>query len=198
MMRLQSRHKAGEDKYLDLDAYMTDPRSTKALIAIEQIPQRLWEPCCGDGTGMVTPLREAGYHIECSDVEDYGFPCTFPGLILDGQHPPGIEGIVTNPPYRLALDFIEAALAIVPYHAWLLRTNFLESMGRLPFFRDHPPARVWISSRRLPMMHRYGWTGPTAASNTAFAWFVWDAASEQKGKLGWFDWRQPEEWRAAA
>ena len=104
--------------------------------------------------------------------------------------PGGLVGaIVTNPPYCLALEFIQKALRDVPVSAWLLRTNFLESVGRLSFFRAHPPARIWISSRRLPMMHRHGWTGPRAASNHCFAWFVWDDCAKRTGQLGWFDWK---------
>jgi hypothetical protein len=78
-----------------------------------------------------------------------------------------------------------------PDLALLLRTNFLESTARLPFFRAHPPARVWISSRRLAMMHRHGWTGPTAPSNTCYGWFIWDASDARKCTFsgGWFDWR---------
>jgi hypothetical protein len=33
---------------------------------------------------------------------------------------------------------------------------------------------MWVSSRRLPMMHRFGWDGPRATSNTCYAWFIWD------------------------
>jgi len=109
---------------------------------------------------------------------------------LTAKPPPGVRGIVTNPPYKLAIKFAEKALRETDYLALLLRTNFLESTARLPFFRKHQPARIWISSRRLPMMHRHGWEGPRAPSNTCFAWFVWDAQSEQKRVVDWFDWRQ--------
>jgi hypothetical protein len=33
---------------------------------------------------------------------------------------------------------------------------------------------IWVSSRRLPMMHRVRWAGPISTSNHAFAWHVWD------------------------
>jgi hypothetical protein len=88
------------------------------------------------------------------------------------------------------MRFAEKALREAPYLALLLRTNFLESTARLQFFRKHQPARIWISSRRLPMMHRHGWQGPRAPSNTCFAWFVWDAHSDQKRVVDWFDWKQ--------
>jgi hypothetical protein len=130
-----------------------------------------------------------GQHVETADIVNYGFERTFAGDILQGQFPGGIEGVVTNPPYNRAPDFIKASLAVVPFSAWLLRTNFVESTSRLSFFRAHPPARAWISSRRLPMMHRYGWTGPKAASNTAYEWFVWQQGSTTT-TVGWFDWKE--------
>jgi hypothetical protein len=65
----------------------------------------------------------------------------------------------------------------------------LESTARMPFFKKHRPARIWISSRRLPMMHRHGWEGPRAPSNTCFAWFIWDNNAEKDCVVDWFDWR---------
>jgi len=94
--------------------------------------------------------------------------CTSGIDYLSAQVPTGVEALVTNPPYKLAVRFAEKALGEVPYLALLLRTNFLESTSRLPFFRRSPPARVWIASRRLPMMHRHGWQGPRAPSNTCY------------------------------
>jgi hypothetical protein len=35
-------------------------------------------------------------------------------------------------------------------------------------------ARVHVFRKRLPMMHRDGWTGKRASSGIAFAWFCWD------------------------
>jgi hypothetical protein len=90
----------------------------------------------------------------------------------------------------LAEKFIRKAITDgYHYHDWLLRTNFLESASRLPFWRDHPPSRIWISSRRLPMMHRLGWAGKKSSSNVSYAWMVWEAASADRCKLDWFDWR---------
>lgn len=153
------------------------------------MPRRLWEPAAGDGA-IVQPLRAGGFDVVATDIADYGEESITPGVdYLKEALPPGVEGIVTNPPYRRAVEFARKALGEVPYLALLLRTNFLESTGRLPFFRKHPPARVWVSSRRLPMMHRHGWAGPTAPSNTCFAWFVWDRSAAEKGVIGWFDWR---------
>jgi hypothetical protein len=123
------------------------------------------------------------------DIVDYGLAGCTVVAYLKAKPIREVKGIVTNPPYRLAVQFAEKALRETPYLALLLRTNFLESTARLPFFYKHQPARIWISSRRLPMMHRHGWQGPRAPSNTCFAWFVWDKRSEQKRIIDWFDWK---------
>jgi hypothetical protein len=130
----------------------------------------------------------------CNRCKQLGLPCSLSGCAivdyLKAKPHPTVQGVVTNPPFKLAVQFAEKALREVPYLALLLRTNFLGSKTRLPFFRRHPPARIWISSRRLPMMHRYGWQGPRAPSNTCFGWFVWDARSSQKRLVDWFDWQE--------
>jgi hypothetical protein len=152
----------------------------------EYLPQCIWEPAAGEGA-IVRPLQAAGFTVLASDIVDYGLSgCAIVDYLKAKPHPT-VQGVVTNPPFKLAVQFAEKALREVPYLALLLRTNFLGSKTRLPFFRRHPPARIWISSRRLPMMHRYGWQGPRAPSNTCFGWFVWDARSSQKRLVDWFD-----------
>lgn len=185
-MRINSSH---SDSDRGLDAYFTPREAIISLIEIERdhIPHDLWEPACGNGA-IVIPLREAGYSVKASDVADYGFAHDKLINYFKAEPHPLTAGIITNPPFKLAVDFARKALSEVPYLALLLRTNFLESNDRLPFFRQYPPARIWISSRRLPQMHRHGWTGPEAPSNIAFAWFIWDEFAKQKRIIDWFDW----------
>lgn len=187
-MRIQSSH-----HHLDrgLDAYFSPVEAVLSLLHIEasRLPDVIWEPAAGNGA-IVIPFKNAGYRVFASDVVDYGLAECISGINYLAAKPISeVQGIVTNPPYRLAVQFAEKALKEAPYVALLLRTNFLESIARLSFFRRHQPARIWISSRRLPMMHRHGWQGPRAPSNTCFAWFIWDEHSEQKRIVDWFDWR---------
>lgn len=187
-MRIQSSHSL-QDRALD--AYFSPPEAAFSLLDIENsfLPDSIWEPAAGDGA-LVIPFQAAGKQVIASDIADYGLTGCHVGVdYLKAPARVDIGGIVTNPPYRLAIQFAEKALQEVPYLALLLRTNFLESTARLPFFRAHRPARIWISARRLPMMHRHGWQGPRAPSNTCFAWFVWDQAAQEKCVVDWFDWR---------
>jgi hypothetical protein len=130
-MRIQSSHCHAQR---GLDPYFSPPEATAALLAIElgRLPQRLWEPAAGDGA-IAQPLCAAGFDVVATDIVDY----------LTAPLPHGVTGIITNPPYRRAVEFARKALGEVPYLALLLRTNFLESTSRLPFFRKHP-VRVWV------------------------------------------------------
>jgi hypothetical protein len=158
-MRIQSSH-CLDDR--GLDAYMSPPCAVLSLMALESIPTHVWEIASGDGTGMVEPLRAAGHVVRASDIDPkFGFE------VADYLHTPAMDrsvAIVTNPAFMSALPMLQKAIRESDFVAFLLRTNFLESGRRMPFFQSTPPSRVWISSRRLPMMHRFGWTGPTASS----------------------------------
>jgi hypothetical protein len=170
------------------DPYWTPPEAVRALMAIERLPPSIADPCCGSGA-ILAVLQAAGHIVHGSDIIGYGWPHTVIRDYLSGPVAMHEVAIVTNPPYRLARKSIEKAIADhCLFHAWLLRLNFLESIGRMALWRAHPPSRVWVSSRRLPMMHRLGWTGRTAPSNHCYAWFIWDESGE-KLRLGHFDWK---------
>jgi hypothetical protein len=84
------------------------------------------------------------------------------------------QAVVTNPPYQLAEKFVRQALLCSPLVIMLLRLAFLESQRRTDILENSGLARVHVFRKRLPMMHRAGWTGPRASSAMPFAWFVWE------------------------
>lgn len=189
-VRIQSRNEYN-DGLDDLDPYSTCAEAIASLIALEsgRLPRRIWEPAAGDGA-IVYPLRATGRLVIASDIHDYGVEGCAIYDYLTAEPPQRIEGIVTNPPYKRALQFAEKALVEVPYVALLVRSNFdVEGVKRMPFRARHPPTRIWRSARRLPMMHRYGWTGNRAPSNTPHCWLVWERGAARQYPQD-FDWRQ--------
>jgi hypothetical protein len=95
------------------------------------------------------------------------------------RHPDFFVGaIVTNPPFKLANEFVAHALTIgVPKVMMLLRLAFIESERRKAILDGGALARVHVFKNRLPMMHRAGRGTQVAKTNSsamAFAWFVWD------------------------
>jgi hypothetical protein len=189
-MRIQNRN-AYDDGLDDLDPYFTCVEAIASLIALEgdRLPTSLWEPAAGDGA-IVHPLRETGRLAIASDIHDYGLGGCAIQDYLTTDPPAGIHGIVTNPPYKHALQFAQKALSEVPYVAFLVRSNFdIEGVKRMGFRASDPPARIWRSARRLPMMHRYGWTGNRAPSNTPHCWLVWEDGAPREFPQD-FDWRE--------
>lgn len=177
------------------DFYASPREAVDALIRIEadHLPKTILEPACGDGA-IVLPFREAGYRVFASDLVARGCPDSESGVDFLMPFPvPGVfEGIVSNPPFKLAQQFITKAISISPYVAMLLRLSFLEGQARHEWFRNSPLARVHVASRRLPMMHRHGWVGPVASSTTPYAWFVWQSDHVGAPEIHWFDWRNDE------
>lgn len=190
VMRIQSRNKYSDG--LDgLDPYFTCPEAIASLIALEgdRLPWRLWEPAAGDGA-IVRPLCRTGRFVVASDIHDYGLEGCAIADYLRADPPPDIGGIVTNPPYKLAMQFAEKALSEAPYVALLVRSNFeIEGLKRMRFRARHPATRIWRSARRLPPMHRYGWSGNKVSSNTPYCWLVWERGALREYPQD-FDWRR--------
>lgn len=174
------------------DFYATPPEAVAALLAVERkwMPRGvIWEPACGDGA-IVLPMRAAGFNVFASDLVDRGCPNSEILDFVEGNLPIGRhDAIITNPPFKLAREFVDRSLVRVPYVAMLLRLAFLEGNARKPWFESSSLARVHVSSRRLPMMHRYGWEGPKSTSAVCHAWFVWDKRHEGRPQIQWFDWK---------
>jgi hypothetical protein len=167
------RHPLAERKN---DLYETPGVAVEALLRVERLPHRLWEPACGPGA-IVRALRAAGHEVLASDLVDYGDPTHFYRRdFLMEKLPRGCEGIVTNPPFKLVEQFVAHAIEICPLVVMLLRLAFYESDRRSDILEGCGLARIHCFRKRLPMMHRAGWEGRKANSGMAFAWFVWDRA----------------------
>jgi len=172
-----------------LDPCWTPAPVTRALANVENLPARIMDPCCG--TGQICDALRNKHIVLGRDIVDYNWPGTVVADYLASSLNMGDMGIVTNPPYRLAFEFLGKALADgTQFIAFLLRLNFLESMKRKAFFELHPPSRVWISSRRFEM-HSATWDGPRVSSNVCYSWMIWDRRKAYYGPtIGWFDHRE--------
>jgi hypothetical protein len=137
------------------------------------------EPTCATGTGIVMPLRATGRTVIATDLVDYGCPESESRIdfLMESRAPAGVEGIISNFPFKLAGEMVEHAINLCPFVAVLLRLTFLEGERRSRILDDRPPARFHLFRRRLPMMHRRGWEGPKATSQVPYAWFVWERGS---------------------
>jgi hypothetical protein len=185
------RHRYAEDNQ---DAYGTCPEAVICLLHLERqyLPHTLLDAGAGQG-GISLLLQRAGHDVTTCDIKDYGLLGCLIINYFKLEMPPEIEGVVMNPPYNKARQFLEKALADrVRYIAMLVRTNFLfEGDGRAELLDDlHPPTRIWTAAPRLPMMHRYGYTGKTAGSNVPHSWGIWDQRANHREHPRRFNWRK--------
>jgi hypothetical protein len=174
------------------DLYETPPVAVHALLKVEPLPRVIWEPACGPGS-IANVLRSAGHRVYASDLVNYGCPESDSRVdfLMERSAPYGVEAVVTNPPYKLAGDFVAHALALgIAKVAMLLRIQFLESECRSSILDNGLLTRVYVFSRRLPMMHRHGWEGPKATSGFTFAWFVWEAGHRGRAEIQRISWEE--------
>lgn len=153
------------------DLYETPEVATRALLAVEKLPHAIWEPACGNGA-ISSVLTSAGHRVFSSDLVNYGYGAV-QDFLKDG---PSVDcdAIVTNPPFKDAMEFVRLAMDRAPLVIMLLRLAFIESERRRPILDNGKLSRVHVFRNRLPMMHRDGWEGNKVSNPTAFAWFVWD------------------------
>jgi hypothetical protein len=129
-------------------------------------------PAAGRGA-IVTVLRDHGHVVIASDIVDYDDLDFVEDFFAMTKAPNGCRGIVTNPPFRDADRFARHALELVPRVYLLLRLAFYESVRRTDILEHSGLRAVYVFRKRLPRMHRDGWTGPKASSAVAYAWFCW-------------------------
>jgi hypothetical protein len=130
--------------------------------------------------------------VATSDIRDYGLEGCLIGDYFTLAMPPEVKGIVTKPALK-ARQFLEKGLADgARYVALLVRTNFLfQGVGHAELLDvDHPPTRIWTAAPRLTMMHRHGWTGKHASSDTPYSWAIWDKRVNHLERPLRYNWRE--------
>ena len=93
-----------------------------------------------------------------------------------------VKTIITNPPYKNALEFAEHFTHQAEKVALLLKLNFLEGKARKEFFMRKPPKKVYVFSQRQSLMkngQKY------KGGMMAVAWFVWEKNSKTPPNIFW-------------
>ena len=171
------------------DFYATDPIAMRLLLEEEDFNQRIWEPACGQGH-LSKELEREAYDVFSSDIINRGYGRQF-DFLKSKQHFNSFQGdIITNPPYKLAQEFIEMSLDLIPEGfrcAMFLRLQFLEGKGRKEFFKNNPPEKIYISSSRILCAKNGEFEKYKKSSVTAYAWFIWKKGYKGDTIIKWFN-----------
>ena len=115
------------------------------LLKYETFNKNVWECCCGQGH-LSKVLEDYGYDVKSTDLIDRGYGIGDTDFLKTNEKFDG--DIITNPPYRLAKEFVIKALdTITDGHkvCFLLRIQFLEGVNRYTnLFSKYPPKYIYI------------------------------------------------------
>ena len=114
-----------------LDLYETPDVAVEALLRVENLPRRIWEPACGRGA-IVNVLRSHGHEVVASDIAGYREVVRngVDGLLV----PPGdtaaliaaVRRVLDDP--ALAARLREAGRARAETYSWDRVTDQVESI----------------------------------------------------------------------
>jgi hypothetical protein len=150
------------------DCYETPAWVTAALIPHLRSLRSVWDPACGAGK-MVKALAQAGIVVDGSDIASNEWSIDFFQAGADHH-----EGIITNPPYSHAQEFIEHALRLMRPNngviAMLLRTDYDHAVSRQHLFSGHKRF-----AKKLVLTKRIKWfENSNGQPSFNHAWFIWD------------------------
>ena len=162
------------------DFYPTPAYVTEDLFTKEKFTGTIWECACGDGSMSEVLLKHTNLVIS-SDLIDRGYGEVGLDFLTSKRK---CDNIITNPPFKLAEDFVYHAMDCATQKvALFLKLIFLEGQSRKKLFAATPLKNVYVYSKRVQLT-RNGIKMENGGM-IAFAWFVWDKSYKGKPTIDW-------------
>jgi hypothetical protein len=169
---MSEKHERRENDAYDTPAPLAAFIVRRAAEILGPRAQRLCEPGCGDTAPFSRAALDMGMQAAGCDVRAVGpmagYPWSAPGQesrwrfeqgdFLGITGPGWMRGdiMATNPPFSLALPFVEQMLERVDPDgvvALLVRAAFLAGLKRQELYARHPPVEAWVCVRRPSFAH---------------------------------------------
>jgi|TARA_B100000085_G_scaffold86419_1_gene77997 hypothetical protein len=169
-------HNTKKDR-IDYDFYPTPEIATLKLLEKESFKGNIWECACGDGA-ISKILKSKNYEVFSSDIvfRDYG------EKTIDFLNSKMIfDNIITNPPFKLSLEFALHGLKSVKNKMVLFqKLVFLEGIKRKKeLFSLNKLKNIYVISNRLKFK------GYKTGGLMCFAWFIFDVNYNGKPTIDW-------------
>lgn len=149
-----------EDLALEKDWYPTPKEALTVILPYLDKTLRIWEPCAGDRR-LIRWLSEAGFEADGGDIRDTP-PCDF---LKDSTRR---ECDLTNPPFSLAQEIIDHALAHAGEVWMLLPLGFLGAQKRAEWWKTNEAQAHFVLSNRPDFTGQGG-------DSSEYAWYFWGA-----------------------
>ena len=161
------------------DYYATNPTALSLFLdKLKEdnikLSREIWEPSCGEGHLSKVLIRK-GYDVFSSDLIDRGY-----GEVeidfLNNNYIKCNGDILTNPPFKLAEQFVEVAMNKIKQGNKLLlflKIQFLEGQRRKKLFQKHKPKFVYCYSARQ-LCAKNGEFEKYTATTQFYCWVIWE------------------------
>lgn len=169
------------------DFYATDPKAAELLLEVEQFSPKIWECACGQGH-LSKVFEKRGFQVRSTDLVNRGYGEQKDFLFFNDEEWEG--DIITNPPYKFAMEFIYKALEIIRggYKvAMFLKIQFLEGKLRRKLYDKYPPKTIYVFSSRIPCAINGDFEKMNYNSAVAYAWFVWEKGYKGDTIIKWIN-----------
>ena len=178
MSKLPGLHrKEGEERQPE-DFYATDPAAIPPLLKVlgpewESGGKLIYENACGEGH-LAQVLELYGHRVISTDLIDRGYGVGGVDFLEDNPLYDNLpyDAVITNPPFKIMLPFIEKSLKLAPIVCIIARIQFIESERRDKFFSENPPRYVAVFKKRL-LCSKDARFPDGESSATCYAWFIW-------------------------
>lgn len=148
------------------------------------ISKNIWECACGKGH-ISEVLKENGYNVYSTDLIDRGYADKQEDFLTTQNHFDG--DIVTNPPFKLAKEFVEKAFTLIDDGskvALFLKVQFLESKERKKLFMEYPLKHLIVYSQRQLCAKNAEFEKYTSTTQ-CYCWFVFEKGYGGKPTIDW-------------
>ncbi|GFI61537.1 hypothetical protein IMSAG049_00696 [Clostridiales bacterium] len=100
--------------------------------------------------------------------------------------------IITNPPYKYAIDFIKRSLELINDGnkvAMFLKLQFLEGKKRKELFAKTPPKFLLVSSSRILCAKNaeFEYMRRSGGSAVAYGWYIWEKGFKGVPQIKWIN-----------
>ena len=190
---------------VDNDYYATPTDATASLLESFDLSmcKTFLEPACGEG--HISKVLERWFGVGTFNSKIYSFDLInrgfgygktdflkFPEVnnwLFRGESK--VDCIITNPPFKLAQEFIEKALRLSnKYVIMFAKIQLLEGVERKKLFDKFPPKYIYVFTNRVNPLRNgnpLDENGKKWASTMCFAWFIWEIGFEGEPTIRWLN-----------
>lgn len=178
----------------DNDFYATPFYATEAILNEIELKGSILEPAAGQGH-ISKVLKDYYPNSEIVSTDLFQKNAKFGITIQTGidflkhDFEKRYDNIITNPPFKLATEFIERALQLSNDKVIMFaKIQLLEGVKRWEIFNSTPLKFVYVFSKRVNVLRNgeeLNEKGKPWATTMCFAWFVWEREYSGEPIIRW-------------